>query len=118
MRSIPVGRGTFQHEPFADVEILPGETTATTIGGDGYFLTAHLLWPDGWKPKAGQQVFAFIQTAPPPALAALVRQGVQGSAMAAQLQQSPEIQEFARFAESAPPTDRVQLEEATCAPVL
>ena len=66
VRLIPVGAGALQHEAFAEVEIRSGETTTTTIGGDGYSLAARLRWSDGGMPKAGQQVFAFIQTAPPP----------------------------------------------------
>lgn len=96
VRLIPVGNGALQHEPFADVEVRPGETTTATIGGDGYLLTARLRWPDGGKPRAGQRVFAFVQTAPPSALAALVSQATQDPAVAAQAQQSPEVQEYIR----------------------
>jgi RNA polymerase sigma factor (sigma-70 family) len=95
VRLIPVGGDTLQHDPLADVEIRPGETTTATIGGDGYLLSARLRCPDGWKPQ-GQRVSAFIQTAPPPALAALINQTKVDPAVAAQVRQSPEVQEYAR----------------------
>jgi hypothetical protein len=96
IRLIPVGAGTLQHDPIADVEIRPGETTTTTIGGAGYSVTARLHWPDDWKTRKPERVFAFIQTAPPQALAALFNSPNVEPAVAAQAQQSPEIQQYAR----------------------
>jgi hypothetical protein len=116
-------------EPLADVEIHPGETTTTTIGGVGYSITARLRWPEGWKPQANQQIFASIQTPLPPALAALVTQAPQDAAVAAQVTQSPAVQEYARSArhfqaaidadfqtvsaEQLPPGDYILLVSAT-----
>ena len=96
VRLIPAGPNAVQHEPVGEVEIRAGETTTTSIGGDGYSLTARLRWPEGWKPQSSEHVFAFVQTPLPPALAALASSGKVDPAAAAQIQQSPEVQDYLR----------------------
>jgi hypothetical protein len=96
IRLIPVGGGALQHDPIADVEIRPGETTTTTLGGGGYSVTARLQWPEEWKTRKPERVFALIQTAPPQAVAAVANSPNVDPAVAAQVQQSPQVQQYVR----------------------
>jgi len=102
VRLIPVGGGGLQHDPVADVDIRPGETTAVNLGGNCYSLSGRLHWPDGWKAQNTQSVHAWAQTAPPPALAALVSSPKPDPAAWAQVQQLPEVQDYARRARHVP----------------
>jgi RNA polymerase sigma factor (sigma-70 family) len=98
VRLVPIGAGVQQHQPIGEVEIRSGETTTTTIGTDGYYLTARVRWPEGWEPKRGQRVFASVQTALPAGLVSLIDQAQQDPVRDPQVRQSPEFQEYARSA--------------------
>jgi RNA polymerase sigma factor (sigma-70 family) len=86
----------FQHQPLpdGDVEIRPGETTTTTIGGGGYTITARTRWPGGMTPDKKWHVLVLAASAPPQA----VLEAGNDPAALAELRKSPEIQEYMRTA--------------------
>jgi hypothetical protein len=88
---------SFAHVPLnnSEVEILPGETTTKDLGGQGYVVTTHLVWPDGIKP-AGWRCFGSIGPVPPSAL----RDALKDPEKLEALKDSPEVADYTRSAKS------------------
>jgi RNA polymerase sigma factor (sigma-70 family) len=84
--------------PDGDVEIRPGETTTKTIGGEGYTVKARIHWPDDATPGKDWNLTAVLGTAPPQWVLDAADNPAAAAQLAAQLQNSPEMKDYARTA--------------------
>jgi RNA polymerase sigma factor (sigma-70 family) len=87
---IPPNGFAHQSLPEAEVEIRSGETTTKTLAGTGYTVRARLRWPDDVTPGKDWNCFASLATKPPQA----ILDAANDPGAAAQLQSSPELQNY------------------------
>jgi hypothetical protein len=95
-RRVHVPPNGWSEQPLSDgdVEIQPGKTTTVALGGKGYVVKARVRWPDETKPGKGWHFMAGLFSTPPQA----VIDAERNPGAAAELQKSPEVQDYIRTA--------------------